>query len=486
MKSTVATLEDNKVKLTVEVDESEFDQALDETFRKIAQEVRIPGFRPGKAPRKILEARIGPEYARGEALREAIPDYYGAALREHLVDAIAPPEIDITDGEEAGPVVFDAVVEIRPSVEVSGYESLKVELPSPVATDDEIDEQINRVLEQFADLEDIDRPAIDGDHVLMDITGSQDGEEIAGLTAQDYSYEVGIEALVVELDENLRGAKPGDILEFGADHPQLDDATLDFRVLVKAVREKVLPEVTDEWVAENTEFETAEAMRTDAGDRINAIRGNQARAALRDRTAEALRDLVEIDPPDSLINATMEDQLQNMAMSLSAQGMSLEQYLAFSGTSQEEFTQQLQDNARSAAVVDLALRAVASAEDLAPSADELQAELELTASQLEFTADEVRERLDAADGLMGITAELTKRHALDWLVERAEVVDLETGDPIDRSLLEPPADEDPAGDDTDAADEVSAADETDSDTDAGDEIVAADDTDDDSTDEEES
>lgn len=461
MKSTVATIEDNKVKLTVEVDESEFDQALDETFRKIAGEVRIPGFRPGKAPRKILEARIGPEYARGEALREAIPDYYGAALREHLVDAIAPPEIDITDGEEAGPVVFDAVVEVRPSVEVSGYDPLRVELPSPVASDDEIDEQIDQVLEQFADLETVDRPAIDGDHVLVDITGSQDGEELPGLTAQDYSYEIGIEALVVELDENLRGSKPGDILQFGADHPQVDDATLDFRVLVKEVRQKVLPEVTDDWVADNTEFDTAEALRTDTVDRINTVRGAQARAALRDRTAEALRDLVDIEPPDALINATMEEQLQNMAMSLSAQGMSLEQYLAFTGTTQEAFTGQLQDNARSAAIVDLALRAVAVAEDLASTDDEVQAEIDETAARLELTAEEVRERLVASDGLMGISAELTKRKALDWLVERAEVVDADSGEPIDRSLLDEPVDETDEDDataavavDTDTTDET--------------------------------
>ncbi|MEO1060645.1 MAG: trigger factor [Actinomycetota bacterium] len=449
MKSTVSTLDDNRVKLTVEVDESEFDEALDETFRKIAKEVRIPGFRPGRAPRKILEARIGPEVARGEALRDAIPDYYGAALREHLVDAIAPPEIDITDGEEQGPVVFDAVVEVRPSIEIDGYDGLRVELPSPVAGDDDIDAQVDRVREQFADLDEVDRPAIDGDHVLMDIAGSQDGEEIAGLTAQDYSYEVGIEALVVELDENLRGAKPGDILEFGADHPSEEGATLDFRVLVKAVRQKVLPDLTDEWVAENTEFETAEAMRADSAQRLNTIKSSQARSALRDRVAGALRDLTEIEPPEPMVQAMMEDQLQNLAMSLQAQGMQLEQWMAMTGTTQEQFRDQLQDGARNGAIVDLALRAVAAAEDLAPTDDELTAELELTATQLELEADEVRRRLTDADGLMGIQAELTKRKALDWLVERAELVDEDSGEAIDRALLDPP--EEPSTEDIEAA-----------------------------------
>ncbi|MEM8903872.1 MAG: trigger factor [Actinomycetota bacterium] len=450
MKSTVSTLDDNRVKLTVEVDESEFDSALDETFRKIAKEVRIPGFRPGKAPRRILEARIGPEVARGEALRDAIPDYYGAALREHLVDAIAPPEIDITDGEEQGPVVFDAVVEVRPSIEVDGYDGLQVELPSPVASDDEVDAQVDRVREQYADLNEVDRPAIDGDHVLMDINGSQDGEEIGGLTAQDYSYEVGIEALVVELDENLRGSKPGDILEFGADHPSEEGATLDFRVLVKAVREKVLPELTDEWVAENTEFESAEAMRADTVQRLSTVRSAQARSSVRDRVATALRDLADVEPPEPMVQAMMEDQLQNLAMSLQAQGMQLEQWLAMTGTTQDDFRQQLQDGARSGAIVDLALRAVASAESLAPTDEEVDAELADTASRLELEVAEVRERLDEADGLMGITAELTKRKALDWLLDRAELVDEDSGEPIDRTLLDPP--EETTADDIEAAD----------------------------------
>ena len=139
MKSTVEPLEGNKVKLSVEVDETEFEPEVDAAFRRIAQEVKLPGFRPGKAPRKILEARLGVGYAREEALRESLPGYYADAVREHDVDVIAPPEIDITDGQEAGAVTFEAVVEVRPVVTVPGYDSLRVEIPSPEVTDDDID-----------------------------------------------------------------------------------------------------------------------------------------------------------------------------------------------------------------------------------------------------------------------------------------------------------------------------------------------------------
>src|SRR2546421_8252804 len=149
MKSVVEPLEGNKVKLSVEVDEQEFDRALDAAFRKIAREVRIPGFRPGKAPRRLLEARIGAGVAREEALRDSLPDFYVQALKEHDVDAIAPPEIDITAGQESGPITFDAVVEVRPQVEVAGYDGLRVTIPSPAVTDGEIDRQVDRLRSQF-------------------------------------------------------------------------------------------------------------------------------------------------------------------------------------------------------------------------------------------------------------------------------------------------------------------------------------------------
>ena len=183
MKTSVIELEDNKVKLSVEVDEQEFETALDATFRKIAREVKVPGFRPGKAPRKLLEARLGEGVARGEALRDAIPDYYAQAVREHDVDVIAAPEIEITEGEDEGPVVFDAVVEVRPIVTVPGYDSLRVTIPRPEATDEEIDAQIDRMRRQYAELETVDREAAEGDIVTIDVTGSQDDEDLEGLTA---------------------------------------------------------------------------------------------------------------------------------------------------------------------------------------------------------------------------------------------------------------------------------------------------------------
>src|SRR5687768_3276572 len=177
MKTVVEPVEGNKVKLSVEIDEQEFDQAVDAAFRKIAHEVRIPGFRPGKAPRQLLEARIGADVARQEALREALPDYYAQALTEADVDAIAPPEIDITSGQESGIVAFDAVVEVRPQVSIAGYGGLRVTVPGVTVDEEDVARQLDRLRTQFGELRPVERAAADGDHVTIDLKAELEGAE---------------------------------------------------------------------------------------------------------------------------------------------------------------------------------------------------------------------------------------------------------------------------------------------------------------------
>ena len=261
MKSSVEPLEGNKVKLSVEVDEAEFDKAIDAAFRKIGRQTRIPGFRPGKAPRRLLEARFGAEVAREEALRDSLPDYYIKAVEDQAVDAIAAPEIEITGGQESGPVQFEAVVEVRPQVSVAGYQGLRATVPSPEVTDDEVSRQLDRLREQFGELREVARAARDADHVTIDLRGYRHSEQIEGLTADDFLYEVGSGAVVPGLDEQVRGAKPGDILKFNATPSGQEEVS--FQVLVKDVKEKVLPEVTDEWASEASEFDTVEALKDD-------------------------------------------------------------------------------------------------------------------------------------------------------------------------------------------------------------------------------
>jgi len=188
VKTSVEPLEGNKVKVSVEVDEREFDKAIDTAFKKLSREVRIPGFRPGKAPRRVLEARLGAEVGRSQALNDSIPEFYADAVKEHEVDVIAAPELELTGGEESGPVAFEAVVEVRPVVQVPGYGSLRVTIESIEPDEEEIAAQLERLRTQFGELTDVERPAAEGDFVTIDIAGSQDGEPIAQLTAEDYLY----------------------------------------------------------------------------------------------------------------------------------------------------------------------------------------------------------------------------------------------------------------------------------------------------------
>ncbi len=436
MRSTVEPLEGNKVKVSVEVDEAEFEKALDAAFRKIAREVRIPGFRPGKAPRKVLEARLGPGVARSQALQDSVPEYYLSAVKEHHVDVIAPPEIDITTGEESGPVAFDAVVEVRPKVVIGGYRSLKVTIPSPVPTDAEIDEQIERLRQRFADLETVDRPATDGDSVTIDIKGTQGGKGVDGLTADDYLYEIGSGFPVAEIDANLRGVKPGDILEFDAEHPDPDENEgLHFRILVKEVKVKVLPELDDDFAAEASEFETMAELRDDLERRMSNVKKIRAQIALREKVSEALAGLVEDDPPEALVTSELNNRFQDFALRLRAQGMDVQQYLSVTGRNEDEVVEELRAAAELAVKVDLALRAVADAEAIEVGDDELEEEYEAVAQRLDLKPAEVRRRFERSDQVEAVRSDLRNRKAFEWLCDQVEIVD-EDGNVIARASLE--------------------------------------------------
>ena len=442
MKTIVAPLEGNKVKLSVEVDEDEFDKAVSAAYRKIAREVRIPGFRPGKAPRKVLEKRLGSQVGREQALNDALPEYYAQALTDNDVDAIDAPHIDITAGEEEGPVAFDAVVEVRPVVTVPGYGGLRVELPRPEVSDEEVDAQVDRMRQVQATFADVDRPAQEGDAVIIDITGTLDGEAQDGLTADDYSYTVGSNAVTAEVDEQLTGAKAGDVLEFDATHPDPDEERqLRFKVLVKQVRERVLPEADDEWAAENSEFETIEGLRQSIRDRSAMLRKAQAQSALREATGAALAKLVGEDIPEALVNHEMNHRAQDLAMRLQAQGLTPEQWLAMTGKSSEDLAAELREAAETSAKVDLALRAVAEAEQIECTDDDLDAELAGVAERVGESVARVRAEFERGGNLSAVRSDVRKRKALDWLLERVEIVD-EDGHAIDRADLEVSSDSD--------------------------------------------
>jgi trigger factor len=438
VKSTVETLEDNRVKLNVEVDEAEFDSAVDAAFKRIAKEVRMPGFRPGKAPRRLLEVQFGHQIGREEALRESMPEYYAQAVIEHDVDVVAPPEIEITGGQEEGPVVFEAVVEVRPNVNAAGYDGLRVEIPNPVPSGEEIDEQIDNLRKNVAELESVERAAADGDHVTIDIECEHEGEAVPGLTTTDYDYEVGSGAVVAEIDENLRGASAGDDVEFEAPHPDPDEeAPLVFKISVKEVKEAVLPELNDDFAKANSEFETVEDLRADMVARMSMMRINQARMALQQNTAEAVAALVTDEIPESMIENEINARIQDLVGRLQQQGMDVGAYLEAVGQTAETLADEFRLPAEQAVKVDLALRSVAELEGLIPNDEKIDETLAQMAAQSGQDAVDLRQRLAAVGQLSALRADLGKQAAMEWLTENVELVD-EDGVSVDRASLEFP------------------------------------------------
>ncbi len=435
MKANVEALEGNKVKLSVELDESEVDQAVEQAFKKIARQVNIPGFRPGKAPRKLIEARIGIDAARGQALNDSLPDYYVAAVKEQDIDVIAPPELKIVSGEEEGPVAFEATVDVRPVPELVGYQGLQVTVPNPEPGEADIDAQVERMRAQSGELEDVDRPAKVGDFVTIDIEGVHEGEAVPGLTAGDYSYEVGsgLQSLGEEFDSQVEGSSAGETKTFTSPVPP-NDLDVEFTVTIKQVAERKLPDLTDEWANEASEFETVQELRADITKRLAEVRKLEASRALRGAVIEAISELVTDEIPDALVDQEMTRQLQEVSYSLQQQGFGLAQYLEATGQSQEDFVAQLREAAVASVRADLALRSLADKENLQATEEEVDQEVEQLAKRFGQKASKVRRDLERAEQMPAVRSDIRKTKAVRWLMDNVEVVDSD-GRKIDRSLL---------------------------------------------------
>ena len=436
METSTETLEGNKVRLHVAVPASEFEAAIDAAFRKLAREVRIPGFRPGKAPRRILENHLGTELAREQALRDALPDYYAKAVSAEALDTIAPPEIDITAGEESGDVEFDAVVEVRPQPQISGYEGLQITVPIPGVVESDIDAQVDGLRERFADLEDSAAPLKTGDYAQLNIKGYIHDEEVPGLTASDFLYEVGSDLVSAKLDAELDGRRPGDIVRFNdvlsERWGERAGQEVSFQVLVKEVKRKVLPEATDEWVKEASEFDSLEDLRTDIRTRMDAVRRIQGQLAVRERLLDTVGGLVEIDIPEPLVAEELERRLHSIIHRLSDQGATVEQYLAATGQTEDQLVNQVRVQAVAAVKADLGLRAIAAQEELTVSDEEVDAEILRLAEGSKVKPAQLRKEIERGRGLEAVRSELSRGKALQFLVDHAVVFD-EEGKPLDLS-----------------------------------------------------
>ncbi len=434
MKSSLEALEGNKVKLYVEVEEEEFEHDIDRAFRAIGKEIKLPGFRNGKVPRRVLEARIGIGPAREQAIRDSVPEYLAKAVREHDVDLIATPEVDVTDGQESGPVEFDATCEVRPVITVPGYGGLRVELPSIEVTDDDLAEARESELKRGGVLDDVDRPIETGDYLTIDLVATRGDEEVPGLNIEDWSYEVGQGWVTDDFDERVVGASAGDELTFTAT-PKGTEEPADFTVKITAVQAMTPPEMTDEWVGENLgEFETVEEWNASLTESLSEAKLGQARQAVVPKITAALVGLTEIEPPEAMVNSELNQRVQGTVQQFQAQGIDLDQWLEATGQSPEQFIESMRGQAETGVKVDLALRAVAEAEGLGVEPHDLDAEYARMAMQYNQKAKDIRKAYERNDAVPELVAQIRKSKAMDWLVHHVEFVD-EHGNAIDRDVL---------------------------------------------------
>ena len=301
-------------------------------------------------------------------------------MKETALDVIAAPKIDITSGDESGPVAFDAVVEVRPEVSIPGYDGLVVTVPNPAVTEADIDMQVDRLREQFASLTEVGRPAADGDLVTLDVHGTRDGKPAEGLVADDLVYQVGTGGIAKGVDDRLAGAKVGDIFEMDAEDAPGGPAHL--RLLVKQVREKVLPAPDDEFASDASEFETLAELRADLATRLSVAKRSQANALLRNRALDALSELVTDEMPAALVARETEVILEDFVSRLAARKVSFSDYLEATGANEEAVLGEFAEQAAREVRADLALRALVAAEAIEVDESELDEEIVHLAGQV--------------------------------------------------------------------------------------------------------
>ena len=440
MQTTVEETDKHKVKLTIEVPPDEFGKDLDRAYRNVARQVKIPGFRKGKVPRQVIDAQIGRDAVLGEFLEESVPTYYRDAMREHDLAPIAQPDIDLQQVEEGKPLVFTATVEVRPRLrfEDADYKGIELDRPTTEVTDQDVDAMVDSLRERFAELEPVARPAHANDYVVMDIRASVHGQDVADATRQDYLYEVGSAEFGPKLDAELEGKRAGEILKVNDVLPERfgDDAGRDvsLQVLVKDVRAKKLPAADDEFAKTASEFDTLGELRAELAEQIAQSKDRAADGIIRDAALGALIERTRVDLPESLVDEETGHRVSHARERAERAGTTLDQLLASQGFDELRFRADARQHAERAIIADLVLEAVARAEDIQVTPEELAREISGLAAALGREPKEVAKTLESSGQIASLAGDIIRSKALDILVEHANIRLKEDAIPSDASI----------------------------------------------------
>ena len=438
MKSAVETLSPTRAKLTVEVPFEELKPSLDAAYKKIAQQINIPGFRRGKVPPMVIDRQVGRGAVLDEAINDVIPAKYMEALQSNSLEPLAQPEIEVTKFEDNDVLEFTAEVDVKPEVTLPAYDGLEAEVDDVEVTDTDVEEQVQSLRERFATLSDVDRAAADGDFVVLDLKATQDGEIVEGAEVSGMSYQVGRGGMLDGLDEALAGMSAGDEKTFtsqlvGGD---LVGADVEVAVAVSQVQEQELPELDDDFAQMASEFDTVAELTDDVRERLGRGKRLEQAAAARDAVLEKLLEQVEIPLPESIVADELTARRQNVEQQLAYAGITMEKYLEDEKQTVEEFEADLERRVRDAVAAQFILDEVAKKEELGVDQNELSQHLVRRAQQSGQDPQEFANHMFEHNHVPELVQEILRGKALATIVESATVKDA-SGNVVELKNLRP-------------------------------------------------
>lgn len=426
MRTTLESIEKNQAKIHVEVEEETVAKALDQAYRKVVKRAVIPGFRKGRTPRPILEARLGKEVLYEEALEILLADAYKKAVQETAIEPIDQPDIDVVQLEEGKPFIFDAKVEVLPEVKLGEYKGISAVIPEVKVEDDEVESHLKLMQQRHAKLVDAgDKEVDDGDVAVIDLDVTVDGEVEERLSGAEKYVEVGAAKFIPGLDAHLLGMNVNEEKNFTMNlpsvyqHNDLEGKEAEFKVKVTAVKKKEFPELDDEFAKDVSEFATLEEFKEDVRKRIEETGHINAKRIFKERVITKVVDEAEVEIPDTLLKQQLEEETNRFVQRLAMQRLTLDDYLKMSNKDSDGLREDLEARARIAVKTRLVLDAIAKAEEIKVTPEELNQEIDDLAAQYNLEAEKIRADLEAR-GQLGVLEEgLLFDKVQDFLADNA-------------------------------------------------------------------
>jgi trigger factor len=431
VKTDVEELSPTRVKLIIEVPFEELKPNLDKAYREVARQVRVPGFRPGHVPPRVIDQRIGRGAVLEQAVNDAVPEFYSKAVAEHDVIPLSQPDLEITKLDDGKELAFTAEVDVRPHFDLPDLHGLSVTVDNADVNPDQVEEYLGSLRERFASLKSVDRPVESGDFVSIDLAATVDGNPVDDAQATGVSYEVGTESMLDGLDEALAGMTAGEAKTFTAELAGGKQAGMaaDVLVTVNSVKIKELPELDDEFAQSASEFDSVGELRASTRKQLEAMRQAGQAGQARERLLGTLIDEMDIPLPERLVEAEVEQRRHNLQDQLDRAGLTMKAYLEASDTTQAKIDTDFTADARRSVTAGFILDKVASQEDLRVSAEQLSAYVTEQAYRMGVAPDRLAQQLSENNQLGAVAADVLRGNALTWLAEQARVVD-EAGRPV--------------------------------------------------------